>query len=118
MSLILSIRLLRPAFGCNVKNVQNKMFPFILTQADHWECKEEDNVQLRSQHTLIQEDELGHVGQVLDFENHREAFKDRSTWDICKSLTILRMCGIEAFARNSLKVSEKYKIKFEIESVA
>lgn len=41
----------------------------------------------------------------LDFEDHKSAFKDRSSVELLRSLAILRLCGIESFSRNSLKVS-------------
>ncbi|GAB6028785.1 Hydroxyproline dehydrogenase, variant 2 [Chamberlinius hualienensis] len=41
----------------------------------------------------------------LDFENHKEAFKDKTTWEVFRNLTILKLCGFDAFANNSLKLA-------------
>lgn len=42
----------------------------------------------------------------IDFENHVEAFKNKTTWEIVRALTVLKMCSANVLVNNSLAVSD------------
>lgn len=41
----------------------------------------------------------------INFENHTEAFKNKTTWEIIRALTVLKMCSVNTMVDNSLGVS-------------
>lgn len=42
----------------------------------------------------------------LDFTDYRNAFKSKTTWELLRALTVLRVCSNQLFSRNSLKASK------------
>lgn len=41
---------------------------------------------------------------VLNFDEPKQAFKSKSTWEIIRALTVFRLCTIDFFVENNKKV--------------
>ena len=48
----------------------------------------------------------------LDFEDHKDIFKFKTTWELARALIVLKVCSIDFFVDNSLYVSSKTKRSF------
>lgn len=42
------------------------------------------------------------ISAEIDFENHVDAFRNKTTWEIVRALTVLKMCSVNAIVDNSL----------------